>query len=59
LFKCFTDFSQLLIEKANKNSKTPLYKTLRLTQKDWLTKKLDELYKAAAFRTLGFPVENL
>lgn len=59
LFKCFTDFSQLLIEKANKNSKTPLYKTLRLTQKDWLTKKPDELYKAAAFRTLGFPSESL
>jgi hypothetical protein len=57
LFKCSPDIAGNIIA-GSLNSKLALYKTVHKVQRNWIKEKPNELYKAAAFRIMGFPVNN-
>ena len=58
LFKCFTDISGDIIAASLDDLNSALYETVHNVQRNWIKEKSDELYKAAAFRIMGFPVNN-
>jgi hypothetical protein len=57
LYKCTTDISGRIISSVLENMESPLYEIIHNTQKQWLNGNFDELYKVAAFRTIGLPVK--
>ncbi len=58
LFKCLSDIAGDIIAGSLDDSNPALYKTVHNIQRNWIKDKPDELYKAAAFRIMGFPVNN-
>ncbi len=58
IFKCSPDIAGDIIAKSLDDSNPALYETVHTVQKNWIKEKPDELYKAAAFRIMGFPVNN-
>lgn len=58
LFKCSPDIAGDIIAGSLDDSNLALYETVHNVQRNWIKEKPDELYKAAAFRIMGFPVNN-
>lgn len=58
LFKCSPDIAGDIIAGSLDDSNPALYETVHNVQRNWIKEKPDELYKAAAFRVMGFPVNN-
>jgi len=58
LFKCSPDIAGDIIAGSLDDSNLALYETVHNVQRNWIKEKPDELYKAAAFRVMGFPVNN-
>jgi len=58
LFKCSPDIAGDIIAGSLDDSTPALYETVHNVQRNWIKEKPDELYKAAAFRVMGFPVNN-
>ena len=58
LFKCSPDIAGDIIAGSLDDSNPVLYETVHNVQRNWIKEKSDELYKAAVFRIIGFPVNN-
>lgn len=58
LFKCLPDIAGDIIAGSLDDSNPALYETVHNVQRNWIKEKPDELYKAAAFRIMGFPVNH-
>ena len=58
LFKCSPDIAGNIIAGSLDDSNPALYETVHNVQRNWIKEKPEELYKAAAFRIMGFPVNN-
>lgn len=58
LFKCSPDIAGDIIASSFDDSNPALYEIVHNVQRNWFKEKPYELYKAAAFRIMGFPVNN-
>lgn len=58
LFKCSPDIAGDIIAGSLNDFNLALYETVHNVQRNWIKKEPDDLYKAAAFRIMGFPVNN-